>query len=410
MAIRVLGSYSDILRRRGSVRFVIAGWFARLSRSTTGIGTVLLVSAASGSYAIAGAVSGAIVVGIALSGWLWARAVDARGQTAVAAISLAASVVAATALALSVVLGAPAWTWFVSAFLVGATSVDFGTLTRARWSAILGKPSERHTALALESVADESVYVIGPPLVTVLAALVNPLFGFATGVVIALLGGVALVLQRSTAPPLVRHEGGRPARSGLLPRGVLGVLPIYAGVGLLFASVDVSAVGISREQGIPFLAGVIVACFAFGSALSGFLFGPLSAHWPTGRRVLIATLAFAVVVPTMLLVHDVVILSLVIFAAGLATSPVLISSISLIETRTERHRLTEALTWPSVGLAVGITLGATLTGIAIDAAGGYAGYLVAALGAIVVGVFGILGALVDRRSTPVPEPELQSQH
>ncbi|MBK4349085.1 MFS transporter [Lacisediminihabitans changchengi] len=408
MAIRVLGSYSDILSRRGSVRFVVAGWFARLSRSTTAIGTVLLVSAASGSYAIAGAVSGAIVVGIALTGWLWARAIDARGQTIVAAISLAASLVAAAALALTVVLGAPVWTWFVSAFLVGATSVDFGTLTRARWSAVLSDPSQRHTSLALESVADESVYVIGPPLVTVLAALVNPLFGFATGVVLAILGGVALAIQRSTAPPIVRHEGGRPPRSGMLPRGVLGVLPIYAGVGLLFASVDVSAVAISRELGIPFLAGVIVACFAFGSALSGFLFGPVSAHWPTGRRVLVATLAFAVVTPTLLVVHDVVILALVIFVAGLVTSPVLISSISLIEIRTQRHRLTEALTWPSVGLAVGITLGATLSGIAIDGATGFAGYLVAALGAVVVGVFGILGALVDRRA-PAREPELQSR-
>lgn len=396
VAIRLLGSYSDILRRPGTARFVVAGWFGRMSRSTTSISTVLLVSDVTGSYALAGAVSGAIVVGIAVAGPLWSRAIDARGQTSVVPASLVSSVLSAAAFALAVVLHAPTWTWFIAAFAVGATALDYGTLVRARWSALLTSPAERHTSLALESVSDESIYVIGPPVVTFLAAVAGPLTGFAAGIAVTLVGGIAMLLQGATAPPVIARDVVRPKRVGWLPAGVLGVLPIYVGIGLLFASVDVTAVSVARAAHMPFLAGVIVASFAVGSVIAAFLFGPISARWQPGRRVLLAALAFAVVVPTLLLVHDIPQLAIVAFAAGLVTSPMLISAISLIQTRTEPHRLTEALTWPSIGLAIGLTVGASLTGIAIDRWSPYEGYLVAALGAIVVGVFGIVGAVATR--------------
>lgn len=399
MAIRVFGSYSDILRRPGTARFVIAGWLGRLSRSTTGITTVLLVAAVTGSYALAGAVSGAIVVGIAVGSPAWSRAIDSRGQTRVVPLSLTTSVVTATMFALAIVLHAPIWTWFVAAFAVGATSLDYGTLVRARWSAVLTSPKERHTSLALESVSDESIYVIGPPAVIFLAAVAGPLAGYAAGIAVTVAGGLWLLSQGATAPSVNGRDVERPKRAGWLPTGVLGVLPIYAGIGLLFASVDVTAVSVANAANTPFLAGVIVASFAAGSVVAAFLFGPISAHWRPQRRVLLAALACALVVPTLLLVHDIPVLAVVIFCAGLVTSPVLISAMSLIQIRTEPHRLTEALTWPSIGLSFGLTVGASLTGIAIDRWSPFEGYLVAALGAVIVGGFGIAGSFAGRSPT-----------
>lgn len=398
MALRLFGSYSDILRRPGTSRFVIAGWLGRVSRSTTGITSVLLVSQVTGSFALAGAVAGAIVVGIALSSPLWSRAIDSRGQTGVVPLSLVASVVTAVLFALAIVLNAPVWTWFVAAFAVGATSLDYGTLVRARWSAMLSSPAERHTSLALESVSDESIYVIGPPAVIFLAALAGPLAGFAAGVAISVAGGISLVLQTATAPPIITRDVERPKSSGWLPTAVLGVLPIYAGIGLLFASVDVTAVSVANAAHAPFLAGIIVASFAVGSVVAAFVYGPMSAKWHPGRRVLLASLTFALVVPLLLLVHSIPLLTVVSLAAGLVTSPVLVAAISLIQTRTEPHRLTEALTWPSIGLSFGLTIGAALAGIAIDRWTPFDGYLVAALGAIIVGVFGVTGALASRRA------------
>ena len=40
---------------------------------------------------------------------------------------------------------------------------------RARWADALPDPAQRQTAFAFESVVDEVVFVVGPPLVTLLA-------------------------------------------------------------------------------------------------------------------------------------------------------------------------------------------------------------------------------------------------
>ena len=57
--------------------------------------------------------------------------------------------------------------------------------TSARWCGPAGRTrstaERRQTAFAFESVVDEVVFVVGPPLVTFLATLINPPVGFLTG-------------------------------------------------------------------------------------------------------------------------------------------------------------------------------------------------------------------------------------
>jgi MFS family permease len=404
MAVRLLGSYTDILSNPGTVAFSVAGWLGRVARSTAGIATVLLVAGAAQSYTLAGLVSGAIIVGIAVGGPLWSRAVDAFGQLAVLPAGLVASTLSAVALATVVLTDAPEWSWFVAAFLVGLTSIDMGSLARARWSNILSTPSQRHTALALESVNDELVFVIGPPVVTVLATAFGPVYGFATGIAVGILGGIALLLLRSTAPRPARAtpDAGASRTSpaphrARLPGVVLGILPVYFGVGLVFGSVDLSAVSVSASAGQPATAGLVLAVLALGSVVAGIAFGPLSASWLAGRRLLVTGIAYALVIPWIVLIHDLGTLTVAIFLAGLVTTPVLISGISLIEARVDRRRLTEALSWPSVGLAVGVTAGSALAGALIDSGSAYSGLVVTATGAVVTGIAGVVVGLTGGR-------------
>ncbi|MDF2444231.1 MAG: hypothetical protein JWR01_2434, partial [Subtercola sp.] len=397
----VFGSYADILSVPGSWRFTLAGWLGRFARSTSGIATILLVSAQTGSFTLAGAVAGTIVLGIAVGGPLWSRAADARGQAVVLPLSLAATVVAAAALALTILLGAPVWSWFVCAFALGAGSVDMGSLVRARWRGVLESNEKRHTSLALEAVNDELVFVVGPPAVTLIAATAGPLAGFAAGVIVTLIGGAALWVQRGTMPPVApvppRALPAPPRQRFRLPAGVLGMLPVYLGVGVVFASVDVGAISISRQAGEPWLAGIILGVFAAGSVVAGFAFGPISVRWAPATRVLVTTLAYAVVVPCLLVLQTPVALASVIFIAGLVTTPVLISGTSLIAGLVDDSRLTEALTWPSIGLSVGVTLGGAVVGAAIDHGTAYSAFEVAACAALVVGVFGVVCSLSERR-------------
>ena len=401
MAVPLVRPYVDILTTPRAWRFSLAAWFGRIMRATAGIGAILLIAGNADNFALAGAVSGSVVLGAALAGPLWSRAADARGQTVVLPLAITASIVAATALIAAVELNAPPWTWFVAAFLVGASSIDAGSLARARWVHLLPTPEKRHAALALEAAGDEFTFVAGPPIVTLLAALVSPAFGFAVGVGISVIGLALLLLQRSTAPVPAPRE----ARAGAwLPLTVLALLAGYVGVGLQFGTVDIAAVAIATDLDAPAVAGVLLAVFAVGSVISGLVFGTLSARWSPVRRVGIAGVAFAAVMPLFLLAHDAVSLGIISVLAGVVTTPVLIAGSSLIEQTVDRSTITSAMAWPTVGLSLGVTLGASLSGAAIDSGGAYSGMWVALIGGALAGVCGIANAVIRRSPSRPPSP------
>ncbi|MDO9396918.1 MAG: hypothetical protein Q7T71_10265 [Herbiconiux sp.] len=390
-ASALLASYCQIFAVPGSAAFVVAGWFGRLPRSTLSLAAVLLIAAETGSYTLAAVVAAALVVGTALIAPLWSRAMDRAGQRRVLLAGAVASAISAVLLVAAVTAHLPTWTWFAAAFLVGASSVDVGSATRARWSALVPEGHPRHTAYSLESVVDESVFVIGPPVITVLAALVNPLLGIAVGLLLGLGGQLALVLQRSTAPAV--HPDARAAGLPLvrpIPRGVVGVLPLFLGVGVVFGSVDLTSVGFAEAEGVPAAAGYLLAMLAIGSVLAGLVFGILKLAVAPPVRVGVTALLYGLVVPAVALMPGVVTAGLALLAAGLVTTPLLISGMALVETSVDRARLTEALAWPGAAMSIGFTAGSSLAGVAIDAGAASNGFTVTAAGAAVVGVGGLI--------------------
>ena len=72
----MLTSYRRVLAEPGTLRFSATGLVARLPISMVGLGIVLLVSAATGSYGVAGAVSAAYMVANAGLAILQGRLLD----------------------------------------------------------------------------------------------------------------------------------------------------------------------------------------------------------------------------------------------------------------------------------------------------------------------------------------------
>ena len=400
-----LRRYRAIFAVPGSAAFFGAGWLGRVPRSTQSLGAVLLIAGATGRYTLAALVAAAIVVGTAVVGPLWSRGMDRFGQRPILLSGLVASLLASLALLGAVTGGLPEWTWFVTAFLVGATSVDVGSATRARWSNLLPEGEKRHTAYSIESVADESVFVIGPPVVTILAAAVSPVLGFAVGLVLGIAGQLALVLQRGTTPAVHSTEAaphaGAPVRSRprlfrRLPAGVAGLLPVFLGVGVVFGSLDLTAVGYTEARGEPAAAGLLLALFALGSVISGLVFGTLPLRGHPLVRFGLCAVAYGIVVPVAVAFPAIPVLAVALLLAGVATTPLLISGMGLVEARVERARLTEALAWPSTAMSVGVTAGSSLAGILIDAVDARVGFTVTASGAVLVGLAGLITLLSQR--------------
>ena len=72
-------------------------------------------------------------------------------------------------------------------------------------------------------------------------------------------------------------------------------------------------------------------------------------------------------------------LTCVIYLCGLAIAPTLIAGFSLLEAQAKPGRRTEAMSWLSSGISVGVAVGASVVGFVIDAHGPRFGYVVAAV-------------------------------
>src|SRR5277367_4385640 len=108
-----LRPYADIFRVPGAWRFSAAGVIGRMPMAMFGLGTVLLISAATGKYGVAGAVSAVGSLGYAFSSPRIARLVDSRGQRQVLLPLLTVFALATAALIVAVESHLPIWAIFV---------------------------------------------------------------------------------------------------------------------------------------------------------------------------------------------------------------------------------------------------------------------------------------------------------
>ncbi|HJZ06829.1 MAG TPA: MFS transporter [Trebonia sp.] len=403
--------YAEIFRDRRARRFSAAGVIGRMPMAMLGLGTVLLISARTGHYGVAGSVAASGSLGAALCAPQLARRVDRFGQRRVLIPLCVVFVLAVAGLVLAVQLGAPDWVLFLPGILAGASMPVLGPMVRARWSALLAGSPRLHTAFSLESVGDELCYMVGPAVVTLLATQVHPAAGVTAAAALCLAGTLWFASQRDTEPPpresLAQEDS--PERPRLTPGarrfslaapGLIVLAPVYVFLGGMFVSVDLSTVAFATSFGHKPLAGVLLACWAFGSGVGGLWYGTRNWRSPTWRRFAI-TLALTVAgVWTFGTVPNLITLALVQFLCGMAIAPTLIAGYSLMEEQAWPGRTTEAMTWLSTGIGLGVACGATAAGFILDAFGARWGYVFAAS----CGTASVLLCLAGLRRLAGPPP------
>jgi len=395
----VFGPYAALLRVSGAFSFSSMGFLARMPISMTGLGAVLLIAGETGRYGIAGVIAGVLALSFAIISPQVARLVDRFGQARVLRPTVLLFGAAGVGFVAVVELGAPVWTWFVLAALTGASGPNIGSMVRARWVNVLDDPATRQTAFAFESVVDEIVFVIGPPLVTFLATAISPPVGFLTAVIIGLIGGMGFATLTSSEPPVARTTEGRGGgHRGVLIPALIAVTITYVAVGTVFGAMDVVVVAYADEQGQIGLSGVILAVYAAGSLIAGLGYGAVAWRRGLAGRFLLTTLAFGVAASGFLLVNSLLLLAGLAFLAGATIAPVLVSGMSLVESRLPRAALTEGLAWTTTGITVGVTLGASISGSVVDAIGAEESFIVQVVGAGSAAVLAALGYIAVRRS------------
>jgi MFS family permease len=381
--------YVEVLRLPGALGFSSAGFVARMPMSMFGLGTVLLIAALTHRYGLAGVVAAAGSVGYAVAAPQFAKLTDRYGQRRVLRPQVMVFAAATAALMVLAEARAPVAVVVVSSLFAGATMPSVGSMVRARWSALLGGTARLHTAFSLESVADEIIFMVGPVVVALLATDVYPAAGLAAALLLCLVGTVAFTAQRGTEPPLrsqardgTTSVGGMPAmaRAARRPRvaALATLVPVYGLMGAMFAAIELSTVAFAGEHGHKQAAGLVLGVYALGSAVGGLWYG--SRHWrsPLPRRFAITLGLMTGGVAMFWWQPGFESLFPVIFVAGVAIAPTLITGYSLIDHLAPPERRTECMTWLSSAIGVGLAVGAPVAGRLIDESGSRAGFVLAA--------------------------------
>jgi MFS family permease len=175
---------------------------------------------------------------------------------------------------------------------------------------------------------------------------------------------------------------------------------VFAGLGAMFGTIDLSTVAFATEQHHKSLSGFILGTYALGSASGGLWYGARKWRAPLSRRFLITLAGMVAGVAPLWAIPNVPVLFGVIFFCGLSISPTIIGGYALIERKMPAGLLTEGMSLLSTAIGLGLAAGPPLAGRLIDARDAHWGYMFALACGTVALAAGLIGA---RRLSAEPE-------
>lgn len=351
-----------------------AGLIGRIPSALLGFSTLLLVQSTTGSFALGGLVSGTIVAANALVGPYIGHLADRHGQLRILRALAPINFVAVIAVLICALSGVGPVVLVAVAAVAGGSQASIGSFTRARWSHIFGESQPLRTAFALESMLDDCVWIVGPAIAAILSVVVNPSIGLIVAAATGLTGALLLAAQRATDTPPQHAESHRQHFNPFRSVTVMVVLLSGLAVGLSFGVNDLSAIAITKEDGVPQLAGFILGVFSVGSLIGGVVFGVLRERWSHYRLVVVVCAYLAVTWLPLAFAPNTLWIMILGPIAGTAASPFIIATNRLIRSLAGDDVVTEALAWMSSAVVAGMAGGSFFGGVIVDAFGARAGF------------------------------------
>ena len=280
----------------------------------------------------------------------------------------------------------------------GAAFPPVSASMKTLWPSLAG---ERllFAAYAVESLIQQSLFLVGPLLVAGLVAFGSYRLALIVTAALGLAGTLAFA-----ASPVARSGRGVRGRRGrsLSLRGAavraLVAITLVQSVALGARTVAVPA--FAARHGHPGAAGVLLAVLNLG-ALAGVPLGAGSraADDPVVRYRLFSALLAVAAAPAVLAV-TIEQAALLLALSGVFIAPTAAASYVLMDSVSDPRGRTEAFTWMSTAVAAGTAIGAAAAGITTQALGVTAALLLAFLAVTAAALAAIaLSGTLRRRST-----------
>ena len=391
-----------VLRTPRVLSLFVSSCVARLPMGALGLLLVLHTQQITGSYAKGGLASGAYAIALGISNPALARVVDRRGQTLVLRLG---APLAATAIIILALLpdGAPLSAILAAAAAAGAFQPPVGACMRALWPVLLEDPDDRHAAYSLEGALLEIVYICGP------LAIVAGIGSWSTAAAMTACAAFLIVGDLSfSAHPVSRSwrphtERERDLTGALRAPGVRVLVAVFLLCGLSVGAVEVVVPAALDGTGHRELTGVLLGVWGVGSMVAGFAVGQRGAATDAPRRLAIALGAWGVAHATLGASGDPIILGLLLLIAGATIAPTFVSANAMLDHLAPAGTLTEAFTWTSTGISVGIAAGSAVAGALVEASSHGIAMLALGGGAVLAGLL-VRAASTGPLRAPVPAP------
>ncbi|ALO92787.1 Transmembrane transport protein [Streptomyces hygroscopicus subsp. limoneus] len=372
--------YLEILKARHALRLLTGTLVGRLPNATAAIALVLFVRAEGGTYGLAGALAAVYGVANAVGQPVLGRLVDLYVQPRV---QLPAAVLAALAMTLFAVSGtSPLPLAYAAVAAAGLFAPPLEGGLRALWPSVLRREEQVHTAYAVEAIAQEVMYTVGPLLVTLCVALWDERAALLVLNLAGVLGALVVVLS----PP---SRAWRPAPreahwlGALRSPGLLALLAVFLFVGIALGSITVASVSYADGHGGDAVYGWLMAGVGLGALAGGTVYGARAWAGAPERRLRVLVALLAVCYLPLMLVPGAVAMVLLSVVAGVFLAPCIACAFILVDRHAPSGTVTEAFSWLVTTFTVGASAGTGLAGPVVQAGGTVWGFaLPGAAGAV----------------------------
>lgn len=429
--------YRELLAVRPIRRLLLVGMIARIPHSAAGmLLTLHIVLTLDQGYAAAGAAAAVMTIGIAVGAPWRGRRVDTVGLRRALIPSVVSEVVIWS------MVPHVSYQWLLPLVFVG------GLLTLPIFSVVrqslgvLADGDQRRTAYALDSIATEMVFMIGPAAGAVVATSGFTVLGLTVVGVSTSLAGLFLIWfnpptrsatqteeseadQRHAAEVAVLSAAPahlQEAAADLVPAGaervgsgpaalrssvahnfawftatVAAVFAVAAGTGMVLSGTDVGIVAALETGGHQAEIGIVFLFWCAASVVGGLVYGAM--HRPVSPILLLLGMA-ALTIP-MGFAQDTWTLAFISILPGLLCAPVLSAASERVADLVAEDRRGEAMGWYGSALTAGVALGAPLAGIFIDGMGPSGGFVSVGVAGVLLCVVGLLLQAHRRRRAAV---------
>lgn len=397
-------SYRSLFQTPGTLIFFVATFIGRVPIAMKALGCVLLVQQLTGSYGLAGLVGAAQTLVSAFAAPRLGRFADEFGERTILLWSAIAHAIGMTWLIAAAYANTHALVMLAGAAVVGGSSMPFGSISRTRWVTLLGKGRRLERAYALEAMADEMAFIIGPMLVVPLSISVNAAAGLIASLIMTIIGTAILVLQpvvpsEARNAPLAAAPSAESVSVVRIP-GMQVLIGALLFLGIIFGTVEIVLVAFAEDVGQPNAASYMAAIFAVGSFLGAVAYGAIAWHGPVDRRLKIAIWWMALGTVPILLANSIPAMSVAVFLTGIGISPAMIAANTVVENLAPPKMLTEAFSWIGSAIATGAALGSIVAGYVLDEIGVSGGQAIALAGGVLSSLVVVIWAKYLREDRP----------